>query len=1197
MATLSERDRGLLQNKIDDLNKSNKQLQDSIASDQNVVSNLQLFDISSKKFVDEKHLEIYALEEERRILTGKTIIVPVEEDAFWVTTTELNTTLTINDGRLTAQKNDIVFVDVPITSARAYVLSKAAGIDFEIWTRDRKGSTTSEASVPASYSIHSGNNKLTVKIDGVTADVKIFEDLFLEIDVGQQPLVIDSFVLSAKLTEGLATAGFTNAQCIYNQSIRTFTIASGTGGTSSTAEVIISAVPTDLANLMRFTSNQVKVTGKYANNKFKVKIDGTENELTLGFDVRIPVHSSLGYAIDDFSADWRQTFSGGLQPAQPNNGAKISLLIQSQLRGIGSGGYLTAECLYYSDSQKFVIYSGTFGNTSSIEISPASDTNRDFRFTIGMDEPTDSRNNETSYNTLQDLYNYLNQSTCLLCSNLSNPSYDCYSLLSVNNALISNIQLVLQTTTMYDRASLSQPNLYGNKIRINSQLNSFDIVEGSTRVSVFIPDGDYSESELTSTLQDLLNANTSASNEYVVQYKQAPLSRFIITAKDNFRPLLGTGNNKSTSISTFIGFANFSDPPVSKIFISNAISFAGVDFFSMASIPQFVPYAYLNNQPPYYDNTDTFTESMALSIESSMSSLEAAAVTALMSQTSVDNDVRLNNWSSVASAELVFKRTSLQMIGFQLSIRGAAYGTVDPVYLDMLAEYNSLSADINDVLSILPDKTIMHLRQEVAMISKTVFGEGQTTQVVVSTVGVNDDRIYDRPAVEFRYDDAKFLPTKNMTPTFRNSVNYKLQEKTAFSLLTNMPTFTTPDTIVHIVTDVKVNIDATKLWTVVYWSTGSAIDKQFFFTSYQHINDVITAFSSSAYSLSTKNEIWSRYTEKYVLFNGDQFLIHVSATLQTVNISCTNGRSISDSSPSEVGTAGGTIDLSINGESTKTITFPWATNNGSDTAVMIQLLVRLLVADSIENQPAYTNFTCTYQSGTYNLYSGSSGTNSRVNVTGGTLQADLKLGFSEIVGTGQFSNNYFVTAAEAAIILNFPGATTTVDSSYIKIASSFSLQITSNDCATRLGFYTDNLTADVSVEHQTVQSSSLQRISNVSIFHVTKNILRGYEYKDLLVTYNVTDDVTMNQRLSQISNRAAYISTRQAQIAGRIPAIEIELSSTLYLDRWTQVINRLNKKTGSYYAVGSKKINIINTQNTIIDNNAKIVEIQTMLGS
>jgi len=1197
MATLSERDRGLLQNKIDDLNKSNKQLQDSIASDQNVVNNLQLFDISSKKFVDEKHLEIYSLEEERRLLTGKTIIVPVEEDAFWITTTELNTTLTINDGRLTAQKNDIVFVDVPITSARAYILSKAAGTDFEIWTRDRKGSTTSEANVPASYSIHSGNNKLTVKIDSITADVKIFEDLFLEIDPGQQPLVIDSFVLSAKLTEGLATAGFTNAQCIYNQNIQTFTIASGTGGTSSTVEVITSAIPTDLANLMKFTSNQVKVVGKYANNKFKVKIDGTENELTLGFDVRIPVHSSLGYAIDDFSADWRQTFSGGLQPAQSNNGAKISLLIQSQLRGIGSDGYLTAECLYYSDSEKFVIYSGTFGNTSSIEILPASDTNRDFRFTIGMDEPTDSRNNETSYNTLQDLYNYLNQNTCLLCSNLSNPTYDCYSLLSVNNALISNIQLVLQTTSMYDRASLSQPNLYGNKIRINSQVNSFDILEGSTPVSVFIPDGDYSESELSSTLQDLLNANTTASNEYVVQYKQAPLSRFIITAKNNFRPMFGTGNNKSTSISTFMGFANFSDPSANKVFISNAISFAGVDFFSMAAIPQFVPYAYLNNQPPYYDNTNTFTESMALSIELSMSSLEAAAVTALMSQINIDNDVRLSNWASVADSELVFKRTSLQMIGFQLSIRSAAYGTADPVYLDMLAEYNSLSTDINDVLSMLPDKTIMHLRQEIGMISKNIFGEGQTTQVVVLTSGVNDDRIYDRPAVEFRYDDAKFLPTKNMTPTYRNNVNYKLQEKIGFSLQTDMATFTTPDLIVHPVTDVKVTIDAAKLQTTVYWVSGSAVDMNLSFISYPNASDVITAITAQ-YSTSIKNEIWSRYTEKYMLFNGDSFSILIGAgSVQTINISCSNGSSISGAIPMTSIASGMTLDVALNGESTKTITFPWTTMSGLETAAIIQSLIRLLIADSMENQFAYSNFICTYQGGTYNLYSGTSGTGSIVNVTGGTAQLLLQLGSIEAPGTGPFANNYFITAIQVASILSFSGVSTTVDSGYIKFTSTATIQITSSDCATRLGFYTDNLVSDTATELQTVASSSLQRILDISVWHVDRNLLRGYEYKDLLVTYNVTDDVTMNQRLLQIANRIAYIGTRQAQIAGRIPVIEVELSPTLYLDRWTQVINRLNKKTGSYYAVGSKKINIINTQNTIIDNNAKIVEIQTMLGS
>jgi hypothetical protein len=1192
MAQLSERDRGLLQNKIDDLNKSNQQLQDSITSDQKVVNNLILLDISSKKFTDEKHLEIYSLEEERRLLTGKTIIVPVQEPAFQVTTTEPNVKITINDGRFVAKKNDITFVDVPIIPSRAYTLSNTSGPDFEIWTRDRRGSTTSEKNVPASYDLHSGNNKLTVNIDGTIADIKIFEDILVD----QQILTVEPFVLSAKITESMS-AIFTNSLCIYNQVIQTFTIVSGTGGATSTAQVITSAVPTDLANLMKFTNNQVMVAGKYANNNLKINIDGNEQSLQLTFDIRIPVQSSLGLAIDDYSSDWRQSYSTGLLPAQPNNGPKIALLIQSTLRAVNAGGYTTAECQYYSDSGKFIIYSGTFGNKSSVQILPADDANRDFRFQIGMDQPTDSKENETSYDTLNDLYNYLNQSTCLQCSSLSNPTFSCYSLLSMNNALISGIQLMLQTTSMYDRASLSQPNLYGNKIRISSQVNAFNISDGATN-AVFLPDGDYSESELASALQDLLNANTTSSNEYVVQYKQKPLYRFIISAKNNVQLLFNSGANKSTSIATFMGFANFSDSAVAKTFISNSISFAGVDFFSMALIPQFVPYAYLNFQPPYYVDS-VLTETIALSEESSVLSLEGAAVTALRIQTSIDNDARLNNWINVANVELFVKNAVLQVIGSQMSLRAAAYGIADSVYTDMLAEYNSLMTDYNDVLLLLPNKAMMHLRQETETISKTVFGEGQTTQVTVyATSTGHNDRVYDRPAVEFRYSDNKFLAVRNMTSTYGSSVNYKLQEKIGFTLRTNMVTFTTPDLIVHAVTNVKVTITPTQLFTTVYWSGGQANDLQLLFSSYPHISDLIAAVTA-AYSTSLLNEIWSRYSEKYTLFNGDQFSMQVGTyVLQTITVSCTNGSSISDTSPAEFAASGDTIILTISGESAKTITFPWATYNGADTAAMIQNLVRLLVANSVENQPAYTNFICTY-SGTYNLYSGSAGTNSRVNIIGGTLQTPLKLGTVETVGTGPFTNNYFVTAVEAASILSFTGVTTTADlvPRFIKFTSTSTMQITSNDCATRLGFYTDNLSSAVNIELQSVASSSLQRIVNDSIYFFDRRLLRGYEYKDLTATYNVTDNINMNLRLSQIADRTSYIGTRQTQIVNRIPVIETDLSPTLYNERWTEVVNRLNKKTGSYYNVGQKELSIFNAQNTIVDNNNKITQIQTMLGS
>ena len=73
MAQLTERDKALLQNDIDKIKDDNEVLQEGIDSDTRDLNNLVLYDIPSKKFVDELHFSIFQLEEELRILTGKTI--------------------------------------------------------------------------------------------------------------------------------------------------------------------------------------------------------------------------------------------------------------------------------------------------------------------------------------------------------------------------------------------------------------------------------------------------------------------------------------------------------------------------------------------------------------------------------------------------------------------------------------------------------------------------------------------------------------------------------------------------------------------------------------------------------------------------------------------------------------------------------------------------------------------------------------------------------------------------------------------------------------------------------------------------------------------------------------------------------------------------------------------------------------------
>ncbi|MDO8640277.1 MAG: hypothetical protein Q7R33_01935 [Nitrosarchaeum sp.] len=1185
MAQLTERDRGLLQNKIDDLTTSNQRLQDGITSDTREVNNLTLLDIASKKFLDEQHLQIYELEEERRLLTGKTIIGPVQTSAFTVTTTELNVTLTINDGRCTVKKDDIVIVDVPIVTSRAYNVSKAVGPDFEIWTRDRHGSTTSERNVPSSYVIHASNNKITVKIDGVTKEIQVFDTTILEAQDGQVTAAPD--VLAAQISLAMTTSGFTDAVCIYNTNILTFTIASGTGGTSSTAEVIVSTDPNSLSKKMKFTNSQVKVTGRYANNNLKIKIDGVQKDITLINDVRKTVTSSLGQALDDYSADWRTTFTGPLFPATANNGSKIAVMIQSKLREIGTGGYTNAECLYYSDSNKFVIYSGTFGATSSVEVLAASNVNTDLRAIIGMDQPSDVKNKETSYVTLTRLFNHLNSKTCVVCTSLSSGSTNCYSLLTINDADISNKVLTLQITPEYDSAHLAQPRLYGGRLVVGNSNNDIDLKEGATVRHKTITNGTYSESELAIAIQDALNSGTHTQT-YIVQYKN---SKFIITADASMQFLFNTGDNIATAITTYIGFSNTADL-TNTAFTSNTVSFAGADFFSMAQIPQLVPMSHFSNQPPYYLNAITVVvESSAANSELYHLNLEtgSGALQILKNQAAIYNESYLLHWQMMAVNELAAVNVYIAQISSMIALY-SAISTTDSNYLNMVAALNSANNNKTSLTTYGTGRQIVNYRAGSQVFTPV---EASNSSLVISFANPNDDRLYNRPAVEFSYADTKYIPMI-LTFVYSNSVTCYLCEQIGFSIKSNLVTY-----LGNAVTDVQITITSTQISSTVYWSTGSAVDINHLFSSYPNIKALVDAMVilHPSYTFAFVSELWSKYSEEFLLTTLPLTITIGSGSPQNFTWAMVSGYTVSDSSPTTSVVIGDTLTLSINGEAAKTITLPIQASTGNDVAALLQTLIRSLNADVYQNQPAYTNFVCQYTSGQYFLYSGTAGTGSTVSVTGGTLKTTLKLN-TAVTGTGDIVNDYFVTMIEIlAKLSTLTGAVASNVSGYLKITSDQKIEITNNATANCLGFYTNNLISDPNTELTNVASSSLQHISGISIHHITYNVLRGYESRgNVTANFYISDDSNITTRQATVTSRIADIATRQSQISSRVSAIDTALSASTYTARWNEVIKRLNKKTGTYFKVGEKELAIIQSQNTISENTAKIAEIQTMLG-
>jgi len=804
MAQLTERDRNLLKNDIDKLTNDNKSLQDGIVSDIRQINNLTLYDIPFKKYLDEKHFQIFLLEEEARLLLGKNIIGPVQEPAFTINTTESDVKVIIADARFIVKKSTVTIVDVPLIDSRAYIVSTAsyAGViaGFDIWTRDRHGSATSAKNVPQSYRIHSGNNKFTMTIDSVTKSFNIVDPETLSAQGGA--VVNDAQTLAGNIAIALESAGFTDAKCLYNIAIQTFTIASGTAGPSSTAYVVVESTSTDnIARQMKFSS-QVNIPGRYANNKFTIAIDGVQKNLELAIDVRVPVSSSLGYALDDYSADWRQDFSAGpMFPAERFNGSKIASLIQSAIRDVGTGGYTNAECSYYSDSCKFIIYSGTFGANSIVEIKQSSDINRDLMVYLTFNNPTDQKSRETSYTTLQALYTYLNSRTIISCSNLHNPTYKTYSLLSIlDGAPVTNSNLILQTTSEYDRAHINQPRLYSGKLRVDSLNNKLDTSAGTYTIA----SGDYSEGELCNAMQDVLGST------YTVQYKKSSQT-FVITKTTSVTMYFNTGSNIATSIATYMGFLNTSDVTGTS-FTSNPVSFSGVDFFSMAYIPQLYMMSWFNNQPPFY-YAYAATSTTSLTIGTGSKTLTVSAIipfstgqpavivhdssnkmtglvtsytgsTLVVNVTSVIgsgtytswhvnnlvesgfveqeivslNSENTSDWLMIAAAELVVVNYELSVINQEI-INYSITSTTDANYLNLVAAKNDAIVNINSL--------ILFLSRATTSSTSLIIGTGSRTL----TIGTGLSSFLVGEAVTIMYDSSNWMQG---TITSYNSITGQL---------------------------------------------------------------------------------------------------------------------------------------------------------------------------------------------------------------------------------------------------------------------------------------------------------------------------------------------------------------------------------------------------------------------------------------
>jgi len=223
--------------------------------------------------------------------------------------------------------------------------------------------------------------------------------------------------------------------------------------------------------------------------------------------------------------------------------------------------------------------------------------------------------------------------------------------------------------------------------------------------------------------------------------------------------------------------------------------------------------------------------------------------------------------------------------------------------------------------------------------------------------------------------------------------------------------------------------------------------------------------------------------------------------------------------------------------------------------------------------------------------------------------AQLAVVNNEISAINQEITNYSVTSTTDANYLNLVAAkndaVTNVNSLTLFLsqkftsASSTSLTISTGSktltIETGLSSFSIGKAATIDFDSSNYMSGTVTSYNPTTgelIVNVTSVTGSGTH-----ASWGVSCDTDKLTRQSEITSRLSFLSTRGTQITSRSAAIQSQLSLSLYNDRWTKVINRLNKKSGSYFKVGQKELGIIASQQTIDENNIKISQIWAMLGA
>lgn len=205
---LTQDDINYLRDTKENTQAQNLQINESSVTITTEIARFLLIDTPFKKQLDPTHVDIFEFEEELRRLNGTSIIQPLQEAGFTISNTSgLPARLYINDGRLRIIENSIEIINVPLFPVRGFSRSQVCGTNFDIWSRDRYGSSTSTKHLSSIFTIDINHRKLAVRFDGIL-DVEI--DVSDVLNIVQEDESVVTLATGTETDVNLAQVPITN---------------------------------------------------------------------------------------------------------------------------------------------------------------------------------------------------------------------------------------------------------------------------------------------------------------------------------------------------------------------------------------------------------------------------------------------------------------------------------------------------------------------------------------------------------------------------------------------------------------------------------------------------------------------------------------------------------------------------------------------------------------------------------------------------------------------------------------------------------------------------------------------------------------------------------------------------------------------------------------------------------------------------